>query len=303
MGQIKHALYELVEFVVSSLSEGYELEEIDELVENNFPEQYEFYLDNKEFIMEEVDTRIDDDEDYNYRVKGKPMPYMSKPLIERLVDDSDDRERSIDLRGPQGNAFAILGIAKDFTRQLKEMDPKKYNWERIQSEMTSGTYTNLVHTFEKYFGDYITIYGADVLKESFDDNTHPGIDRYLDSNYQDSKYVSDSLRYNENPVDDFKLYFREHYPHIYCELSNREISKFLTSNHIMSLPIEQKADLFSDYLMSQGLCDVDESLDECCGGGIVKRPRPVRRPTSTNLPPKPRRLHESDYIMPSLFRD
>jgi len=404
MGHIKRVLYDLVEFVVSSLSEGYELEEIDELVENNFPDQYEFYLKNKEFIMEEVDTRIDDDnfnrveepdgqegvyighgqyrpytkdeqpsfaikdedEVYEARIvntgwhfsqmsKGKKVKYKGKivtltsvgadsafakdadgkqvkiksikeisPINERLVS-GDDKERSIDLRGPEGNAFAILGTAKNFTRQLKEMYPEKYNWEKIQSEMTSGSYTNLVHTFEKYFGDYITIYGADVLKES--------------------------LRYNENPIDDFKLYFREHYPYIYCDLSNREISKFLTSNHIMALPIEQQANLFSDYLMSQGLCDVDESLNdnymsvghrvkftyqtdellgyygtiiscdgdfakiktdegdivkrnvsslldlsknECCGGGI-KRPKPIRRPTTTNLPPKPR-LHESTSL-------
>lgn len=55
---------------------------------------------------------------------------------------------TIDLSGPDGNAFALLGIAKRAAREL-ELD-----WTKINEEMTSGDYENLLDVFMKYFGDY-----------------------------------------------------------------------------------------------------------------------------------------------------
>ena len=91
-----------------------------------------------------------------------------KKINEKLIYSSEGKKRSIDLRGPEGNAFAILGLAKNLSNQLKEADPEKYDWDKINSEMTSGDYKKLVNTFEEYFGDYVTIYNADVLDESVD---------------------------------------------------------------------------------------------------------------------------------------
>jgi len=85
---------------------------------------------------------------------------------EALVYGGGPDERSIDLRGPGGNAYSILGMASNLCNQLKDVDPEKYNWERINKEMTSSDYKHLVKTFEEYFGDYVTIYNADVLDES-----------------------------------------------------------------------------------------------------------------------------------------
>lgn len=87
-------------------------------------------------------------------------------IKEALVRGGSPDERSIDLRGPGGNSYVILGMASNLCNQLKEVDPEKYDWERINKEMTSGDYKNLVNTFEEYFGDYVTIYNADVLDES-----------------------------------------------------------------------------------------------------------------------------------------
>jgi hypothetical protein len=87
-------------------------------------------------------------------------------INEALVRGGSPDERAIDLRGPGGNAFNILGMASNLCNQLKEVDPDKYDWERIKKEMESGDYKNLVNTFEEYFGDYVTIYNADVLDES-----------------------------------------------------------------------------------------------------------------------------------------
>ena len=66
--------------------------------------------------------------------------------------DEMPSERSIDLTGPDGNAFVLLGQAKKYARQL-DMD-----FNLIQKEMTSGDYENLINTFEKYFGSFVTLY-------------------------------------------------------------------------------------------------------------------------------------------------
>lgn len=52
----------------------------------------------------------------------------------------------------------------------------------------------------------------------------------------------------------FKSYFNSNYPYIQHNLSNKKIEKFI--NKYKNQPIEKIADLFSDYLLSQGLADV-----------------------------------------------
>ena len=58
----------------------------------------------------------------------------------------------IDLTGPDGNAFMLIGKASNLARQLG-LDSKA-----IQSEMMKGDYEHLVDTFDKYFGEYVTLY-------------------------------------------------------------------------------------------------------------------------------------------------
>jgi len=58
----------------------------------------------------------------------------------------------IDLTGPQGNAFFLLGTAKKLANQLGLDD------RMILTQMKNGDYENLVNTFDKYFGDFVTLY-------------------------------------------------------------------------------------------------------------------------------------------------
>ncbi len=58
----------------------------------------------------------------------------------------------IDLTGPQGNAFFLIGTANNLAKQLG-LDTKK-----IQLEMMGGDYENLVKTFDKYFGKFVILY-------------------------------------------------------------------------------------------------------------------------------------------------
>ena len=63
----------------------------------------------------------------------------------------EPKEFVIDLTGPQGNAFFLLGTAKDLARQLG------LDWETIHNEMISGDYENLVEVFDHYFGDFVVL--------------------------------------------------------------------------------------------------------------------------------------------------
>jgi len=58
----------------------------------------------------------------------------------------------INLSGPEGNAFVLLGYARKLCKQLN----KKF--EPIMNEMTKGDYENLIKVFDREFGEYIDLY-------------------------------------------------------------------------------------------------------------------------------------------------
>ncbi len=58
----------------------------------------------------------------------------------------------IDLTGPQGNAFFLLGTAQRLSKQLG------FDTETVLSEMQSGDYENLIEVFDSYFGSVVTLY-------------------------------------------------------------------------------------------------------------------------------------------------
>lgn len=64
---------------------------------------------------------------------------------------SFDVKPVIDLTGPDGNAFALMGHANRFGKQLG------YDTKKITEEMMAGDYDNLLEVFEKYFGDYVIL--------------------------------------------------------------------------------------------------------------------------------------------------
>ncbi len=55
----------------------------------------------------------------------------------------------INLNGPDGNAFVLLGIAKDLSHQ------NKFSWDSVYTEMTKSDYEHLIQVMENYFGDQI----------------------------------------------------------------------------------------------------------------------------------------------------
>ena len=61
------------------------------------------------------------------------------------------KEIVIDLTGPDGNAFVLMGYARQFARQLG-LDSNK-----IIKEMREGDYENLLEVFDKNFGSFVIL--------------------------------------------------------------------------------------------------------------------------------------------------
>jgi len=65
------------------------------------------------------------------------------------------REITIDLTGPDGNAYALMAYAKRFARQLGY---SKEDQDQLLDLMKSGDYENLVGVFDDHFGKFVTLY-------------------------------------------------------------------------------------------------------------------------------------------------
>ena len=68
-----------------------------------------------------------------------------------MIRAKQQRELVIDLTGPQGNAFFLLGTAKNLAKRLG------LDADAITEEMRSSDYENLITVFDKYFGDFVIL--------------------------------------------------------------------------------------------------------------------------------------------------
>jgi len=67
-------------------------------------------------------------------------------------DEMAPRGIEIDLTGPDGNAFVLIGMVGGLAKQLG-LDGKA-----IRNDMMSGDYEHLLEVFEKHFGSFVTLY-------------------------------------------------------------------------------------------------------------------------------------------------
>ena len=72
---------------------------------------------------------------------------LQKPQSPKMLE--------IDLSGPQGNAFFLLGTASKLGRQLG-LDKEEI--EIILRQMRFSDYENLINLFDRNFGDYVILY-------------------------------------------------------------------------------------------------------------------------------------------------
>jgi hypothetical protein len=69
-----------------------------------------------------------------------------------MIKSKKNKGIEIDLTGPQGNVFFLIGTARNLAKQLG-LDSAS-----IQKEMMSGDYENAVNVFDKNFGSFVTLY-------------------------------------------------------------------------------------------------------------------------------------------------
>jgi hypothetical protein len=57
----------------------------------------------------------------------------------------------IDLTGPEGNAWVLMGYARNYAKQLG------LNGDTITEEMMAGDYEDLLEVFDAYFGAFVIL--------------------------------------------------------------------------------------------------------------------------------------------------
>ena len=70
------------------------------------------------------------------------MSVELKPKLDKMF---------IDIDGPNGNAFYLMAVARDFCRKL-DLDE-----DEILADMKSDDYLNLLKVFEDNFGDFVVL--------------------------------------------------------------------------------------------------------------------------------------------------
>ena len=76
---------------------------------------------------------------------NNPMKVPTKTTIQPRV---------IDLRGPEGNAFYLLGYV-DLVGKRMQWSPSRI--ERVKRQMMSGDYQNLVQVFAQEMGEMVVL--------------------------------------------------------------------------------------------------------------------------------------------------
>ena len=71
-----------------------------------------------------------------------------------IREKTHQRYTVIDLTGPQGNAYVLLGYAQHWAKQL---GLSKDAIDTIIREMTAGDYEHLVQKFDDYFGEFVIL--------------------------------------------------------------------------------------------------------------------------------------------------
>ena len=71
-----------------------------------------------------------------------------------ILNKDKFRKTVIDLNGPEGNAFCLLGTAMSLCKQIGISSERT---EEIIDELKSSDYEHLILTFDKYFGKLVDL--------------------------------------------------------------------------------------------------------------------------------------------------
>jgi len=73
-------------------------------------------------------------------------------MIKSLNEMPRAKKIEVDLSGPHGNAYYLLGLAIGLA---EELDLEK---DIIRKEMMASDYDNLLKVFDNYFGEIVNLY-------------------------------------------------------------------------------------------------------------------------------------------------
>ncbi|PHS22216.1 MAG: hypothetical protein COA84_13695 [Robiginitomaculum sp.] len=68
-----------------------------------------------------------------------------------MIKEKSDRKPEIDITGPAGNAFALIGTAMRYAKDLG------LDGDTIRVDMESSDYENLIQVFDRHFGEYVDL--------------------------------------------------------------------------------------------------------------------------------------------------
>ena len=71
-----------------------------------------------------------------------------------IISKDTTRKQVIDLTGPQGNAFYLLGLAMKLCKQIEYSELAT---QGIIEDMNSGDYEHLIRRFDYHFGELIDL--------------------------------------------------------------------------------------------------------------------------------------------------
>ena len=75
-----------------------------------------------------------------------------------MIRETTVSKRIVNLDGPDGNAYVLIGFA---SRLCRELGRRYFDEEKILKEMKSEDYIHLIKTFDKYFGEYVILETTD----------------------------------------------------------------------------------------------------------------------------------------------
>ena len=71
-----------------------------------------------------------------------------------ILTKDTTKKTTIDLTGPDGNAYFLLGTAMNLCKQIGISSERT---EEILDELKSSDYEHLIKTFDKYFGKLVDL--------------------------------------------------------------------------------------------------------------------------------------------------
>lgn len=86
-------------------------------------------------------------------------------ILEQSVGRASGK-REIDLGGPEGNAFSLMGTARSWARQIGY---EKEDIDAMIERMKSSDYENLLKVFDEEFGDICDLVRSGDSDDEFDE--------------------------------------------------------------------------------------------------------------------------------------